>query len=124
MPTPPKNVVVSKKELGKRLRTLRQERRITQVELAKMLGVQQTNISAVERGVRGLTIHQAVKLAQALRVSTDEILLGKRADRENKNGLLDRRFVRRLQRIGRLSQRDKQALLRNLDNFLRGAGVD
>ena len=58
------------------MRGLRESRGITQVELARALGIPQSNVSEMERGVRGLTVHQAVKLAKALKVSTDEILLG------------------------------------------------
>lgn len=71
-----------------------------------------------------MTVHQAVKLAKALRVSTDEILLGAKSKNTNKDGKFDRRFIQRLKKIEQLSKRDKQALLRNLDNFLKGAGVD
>ena len=56
--------------------------------------------------------------AKALRVSSDEILGLKETD---DHGLLkDRRFLRRLQRIEKLSKRDKQLLLGTLDKFLTG----
>jgi hypothetical protein len=59
--------------------------------------------------------------AKVLRVSADEIL---GLESIEDDGLLkDRRFLRRIQKIDRLSKRDKQALLKNLDMFLRGAGV-
>jgi transcriptional regulator with XRE-family HTH domain len=118
---PAKTVVVSKKDLGTRLRALRQQRGITQVELALAMRLTQSNISAIERGARGVTIHQVVELAKILSVSTDEILgqpsaaPGKPAARTL---LKDRRFLRRLQMIERLPKRDQQALLRTIDAFL------
>ena len=39
------------------------------------LAIDQSNVSAIERGIRGLTIHQAVRLAKALKVTTDDILM-------------------------------------------------
>ena len=93
---------------------------MSQVELARALGTYQTVISAVERGTRGLSLQQAVRFAQTLKVSPDD-LLGK--SRELDGPFKDRRFVRRLQKIEKLSKRKKQALLVTLDNFLKGAGV-
>ena len=120
MPRPPKTVVLSKKEIGERVRALRRQRALSQVELAEALGTYQTVISAVERGARGLSLQQAVRLAKALKVSPDEIL----GQRQQEDGYFkDRRFVRRLQKIDRLSKRQRQVLLVTLDNFLKGAGI-
>lgn len=119
MSRPPKSVVVPKKDLGTRVRSLRQQRGITQVELAQALGLTQSNVSAIERGARGITIHQVVELARVLRASTDEIL-GQSSQTGQKTTLplKDRRFLRRLQMIEQLPKRDQQALLRTLDAFL------
>lgn len=117
LPSPPKTVYLSKKEVGQRLRTIRIGRGVSQVELAKALGTYQTTISAIERGVRGLTLQQAVRLADALGASPDDIL-GARKEGKDSVRLNDRRFVRRLEKITRLPKRDQQALLRTIDAFL------
>lgn len=121
MPRPPKHTVFSKKEVGERLRSLRQARGLTQIDLAHTLGITQSNVSAIERGARGLTVHQVVKLAKALKASTDEIL-GTHKTAASKGAaveiLQDRRFLKRLQRVGQLPERDQQALLRTMDAFL------
>jgi transcriptional regulator with XRE-family HTH domain len=93
---------------------------MSQVELAEALGTYQTVISAVERGVRGLSVQQVVRLAKTLKVSPDEIL---GQGRPEEGSFRDRRFVKRLQKIEKLSKRQRQALLVTLDNFLKGAGV-
>jgi transcriptional regulator with XRE-family HTH domain len=119
VPRPPKHTVFSKKEVGARIRALRQARGMTQIDLAEALGITQSNLSAIERGARGLTVHQVVKLAQALRATTDEILAPSKAAPQNGRDVLqDRRFLRRLQKVGELPERDQQALLRTLDAFL------
>lgn len=122
MPTPPKNVVLSRKEIGDRLRAHRQARNLTQVQLARILGTQQTAISQVELGNRGLTVQQVVKLAKALHVSTDAILGPSRGSRQNELPR-DRRLLRRLKEIERLPKPEKQALLKTIDAFLRSAEV-
>lgn len=115
MPRPPKDTLFSKKEIGERIRSLRLQKGLPQVELARLLRVHQTNISAMERGARALTIHQILKLSRVLKVSTDEILAGTKA---RENGHVDRRFLRRLEKIDKLSKRDKQSLLGTIDAFL------
>lgn len=118
LPRPPKDTVFSKREAGSRIRALRQAQGMTQIDLAAALGITQSNLSAIERGVRGLTVHQVVKLARSLRVTTDEILSPHGAAKNGRHVVEDRRFLRRLRKVGELPERDQQALLRTLDAFL------
>ena len=113
---------VSKKAIGQKLKLARQSRGLTQAKLAQKLGTIQSNISDLERGARKPTLQQLVDLSRVLGVTIDEILLD--ATSEGGNGLIkDRRFLGRLHKIDQLSARDKQALLKNLDMFLKGAGI-
>ena len=120
MPTPPKTVVISKKEVGQRLRAIRQEREISQADLAATLGVTQPNISAVEIGRRGLTIQQLVKLCRALHVSPDDILgEGKTfKERPKRSKLFDR-----LRLAEKLPPSDQRALLGHLEALLKSRGI-
>lgn len=122
MPTPPKHVVLSRREIGARLRALRKSRDMTQVELAKVLGTQQTAVSQVEVGNRGLTVQQVVKLAKALRVST-EAILGATNAVGHEELPTDRKLLRRLRQIEKLPRAEKQALIKTIDAFLRSAQV-
>ena len=116
MPRPPKEVVISKKEIGERVRTLRLAREMTQAQLAEILGTRHTNVSGIERGMRGLTIQQLVKLARALEVSPAEILDVKR--RKATNGHLPRRF----ERIRELPRAKQRVLHEIIDAFLEKHG--
>jgi transcriptional regulator with XRE-family HTH domain len=123
MSRPPKDTKLSKADIGARVRSLRDERGLTQAKLAAALGLTQSNVSAMERGDRGLTIHQAVKLAKILHVTVDELLTGARPEQPaNGRRRYDSRLLRRLEKIEMLPKRDRQALLKNLDMFLKGAG--
>jgi transcriptional regulator with XRE-family HTH domain len=114
-------VPVDAKTIGKRLREIRKRRGMTQLELGQKLGMHQTLVSDYERGKLRVHGGLVVAFAKALNVTSDE-LLGLKEPREN--GIFkDRRFLRRLQKIEKLSRSDKQALLKNLDMFLKGAGV-
>jgi transcriptional regulator with XRE-family HTH domain len=122
VPKPSKHVVLSMKEIGNRLRALRQARDMTQAELARALGTQQTAISQVELGNRGLTVQQVVKLAKALRVSTDAVL-GPSNGSQDEALPRDRKLISRLRQIERLPRAEKQALLRTIDAFLKSSQV-
>lgn len=95
---------------------------MSQTKLAELLGITQSNVSGLERGVRSLTIHQVAKLASALGVSTDELLMGTSPNgAKRRDQIQDRRFIRRLRQIDVLSRRQKDALLLTLDTFLKAA---
>lgn len=64
----------TKKIFGERLREVRQERAISQMQLANALGLTQNSIGMMERGHRGTTIEKVVLLAEYFRVSTDYLL--------------------------------------------------
>jgi transcriptional regulator with XRE-family HTH domain len=121
VPRPPKETVLSKKEIGARLRTVRQERDVTQARLAEILGTNQSHVSNVERGDRGLTIQQLVKICRALRVSPERIL-GSGGAIEARP-LKDRRILRRLGLIEKLPKNDRQALLKTIDAYLKSSRV-
>lgn len=119
MPRPSKHVVEPKERIGDRLRSFRLERGLTQTEVADALGLTQSNVSGIERGVRGLTIQQVIQFAKLLGVATDDILgLKKPAS----NGVIrDRRLRRVVGEIDALPRRDKDALLKTIHNFLKGS---
>jgi transcriptional regulator with XRE-family HTH domain len=59
---------------GGRLRSLRKERLLTQVELSKMTGVAQDSISSLETGKREAHPGTIRKLAKALDVEPTELI--------------------------------------------------
>lgn len=58
-----------------RIKDLREDRDLTQKELAAALGITQRKYSYVETGTQPLTDELLVKLAQYYNVSTDYILM-------------------------------------------------
>ena len=59
---------------GQQLKTFRQQRRLTQLELAERSGVPQPLISDLEAGKReGVTLEMAWRLARELSVSLDHL---------------------------------------------------
>ncbi len=56
------------------LKTLRQEKKLGQVELAKILGVSKGIISLWENGLREPNLYSLIVLAQFFNVSIDELV--------------------------------------------------
>jgi transcriptional regulator with XRE-family HTH domain len=105
------------KAFGLRLQEIRKRRGLSQVEVAQRLGIHQSLISQYERGY--LRLHGAllVRLATVLETTPDEILALKSAKAEADQPQ-DRRFVRRLHKIQKLSPHEKKILLGTIDAFL------
>jgi len=117
LPTPSKHIVLSKNKVGERIRAIRRERGITQSELAQLLDTHFTSISQIERGLRGVTVQQLVKLANALHVTPNEILLnGKGASPAL--SIRRSRILRRLERLEELPLAEQKAILKILDGLL------
>lgn len=62
------------KAVGERIQIAREERCITQRELAEAVGCTPQHISAIERGVKTPTLETFVAIANALRVPADVLL--------------------------------------------------
>ncbi|WP_414727864.1 helix-turn-helix domain-containing protein [Zhongshania aliphaticivorans] len=60
---------------GCRLRQLRASRGMSQEELGALAGLDRTYISGVERGLRNLGLINLYKIAQALEVPADQLLV-------------------------------------------------
>ena len=116
MAAPPKEIVITKQEVGARLRAIREAREMTQGELAQLLGTRNTNVSDVERGTRGLTVNQVARLARALSISTGDLLDDPKTKKANgaNNGILPSRF----ERIKTLPRSKQQAINELIDTFL------
>jgi transcriptional regulator with XRE-family HTH domain len=111
-----KDFVLSKKEIGDRIKTLRQARNVTQVELARMIGAQQTNLSQIERGVRGVGVGQILKLSQALRVTPDKLIGSQKSAAPPRPQ--NERLLKRVRHIEKLPAEHQDAVVRMLDAFL------
>lgn len=61
-------------QLGKRIRALRQERKISQEELAGRADIHRNYISQIEGGKRNLSFYNVVKIARALRVTPSKLI--------------------------------------------------
>jgi transcriptional regulator with XRE-family HTH domain len=59
---------------GRRVRELRKERGLSQVELAAKVGIDRSYMGFLERGERNPSLEVIAKIAEALSVTPDELL--------------------------------------------------
>ncbi len=64
-----------RKELGKKIRFLRKERRLTQEELGERAGLSYKFIGEVERGAVNISLDSIVKISNALGVKPMELFV-------------------------------------------------
>lgn len=107
---------VDERAIGARIRDLRKRQGMTQGELAAELGINQSAVSDYEKGVVRIHAAMLAGLCKALKASADQILGIDKAKPDAR--ALDRRFLRRVERLHQLSKRDQQAILGTIDAFL------
>jgi transcriptional regulator with XRE-family HTH domain len=88
---------------------------MTQVELAQALGTHQTNLSQIERGIRGVGVKQILRLSRALRVPADKILA---PSREGPVEPRNEKLLRGVRRIEKLPAEHQEAVVKIIDAFL------
>jgi len=64
-----------KVESKNRIRKFRKKKGLRQTDLARMIGIFQSELSEIERGIRKPSVYLAKKIAKALGVSLDDLFL-------------------------------------------------
>ncbi len=62
------------KTVGARIRKVRMEHDLTQEALAELVGISTSHVSNIETGTKQISLSTLIKLANALKVSVDELL--------------------------------------------------
>ena len=103
---------------GKRVAAARQRRGLTQEQLANLIGVSQRMIDYYERRATNVKTEVVIKLAHALKISSDELLgIKPIKDRPGRKSKLSRQ----LEQLERLPRSKQQAILQVLEMALKSA---
>lgn len=104
-------------ELQERLKQARNEKKISQQELAKLVGVHYTNIGRYERGEAVPSAHVLNKLAQSLDVTPDYLINGTLDDKAD-NSISDNELLIMFKKVEKLPAEKKRLVKEFLDSFL------
>lgn len=111
---------LGKESTSKRIARLRKQLGYTQTELAEFMGLTQPLISAYETDRLKLKPDMIIRFAKTFKITTDE-LLGVKPSGKSKSDSLSLKLIRRMKRIESLPASEQTALLKTIDNFLKGA---
>jgi transcriptional regulator with XRE-family HTH domain len=104
--------------IGQRVARLRKERGFTQTELAERIGIVQTLVTDYECDRLRLSAEMAIRFAQGLDVSMDELLKPETAKQRRTKP--SRKVLRRLEQIESLPSHQQQTVLKTIDTMLKG----
>jgi len=100
-----------------RLKQARNDKKISQQELAKLVGVHYTNIGRYERGGANLSGNVLNKLAQALDINPDYLINGTLEDKAD-NSISDNELLVQFKKVEKLPADKKRIVKEFLDAFL------
>lgn len=100
---------------GNRLSTIRKEKKVSQGDLAAQAGLHLNVIGRYERGEAIPSIEIAAKLAEALKVSLDYLVLGK----SELN--LDQTLLEKVLSIQQLPEEDREHIMYSIDGLIQHA---
>lgn len=101
-----------------RLRELRKQKKLSQMELAKIVGLHYTHIGRYERGVSAKPSADKLKrMADALDVTSDYLIEGA-TDEVAKARIEDRELLLQFQQVEKLADDDKTVIKKLIDAFL------
>lgn len=67
---------INQKDVGQRIRVLRKEKRLSQLELANRLNINMDHLSRIENGNKGMSLDLLTEFSKYFSVSTDYLLFG------------------------------------------------
>lgn len=91
-------------QIGANIQTLREYAGYTQDELSELIGITPNHLSAIERGVSGVSLENLQKLCRVLGVSSDRIIFGAMPDNEemaiaHKIASIDAKYQKQVKKV-------------------------
>ena len=106
-------------QLGERVARLRKDQQITQVQMAKMLGISQQHVASYECGRRKIPVIALPKLARIFGLSIDDLIgANKKAPKRGPVSALNRQ----VEQIRRLPRTRQKFVMEMLDTVIRQQG--
>ena len=102
-------------EFSERLKNLRKQAHLTQVDVAEKLGISQPAYASWERGTKKPTQDNLVKIAQILNTSVDYLVGNSDGKKEDELGNVE--FLFRMNSKG-LTEKEKEIFKRELIEFM------
>lgn len=102
---------------SEKLSKMRNERGLTQQQMATMIGVGIAQIRRYEKGSSAPTLEVIKNIAKALGISADELIFDK-GDGVPATRIIDRKLLEQFEMVSRLKPRDKEAIMTIIDSMI------
>lgn len=110
---------------GEILKRLRQEKSLSQQELANLIGVHVRQVSKYEMGTSMPTLDRIRRMAETLEVSADELVFGAGKRRAATNTIKHPVLAERLRTLEQMVSRDElRSVIELLDAFIAKKQID
>jgi transcriptional regulator with XRE-family HTH domain len=110
---------------GEILKRLRQEKSLSQQELANLIGVHVRQVSKYEMGTSMPTLDRIRRMAETLEVSADELVFGASKRRAATNTIKHPVLAERLRTLEQMVSRDElRSVIELLDAFIAKKQID
>jgi transcriptional regulator with XRE-family HTH domain len=120
-----RSVTTITKGFGLRLRRAREERSLSQKQLAEIINTDVMQISRYERGQILPALETAVALAEALHVSADALFMGRDEDADvGSPSISDVRLYERFREAEKLGKQDREAIILLIDGILAQRSIE
>lgn len=107
------------REFGERLRVIREQRFLSQRELAGGIGIEVAQISRYERGLYMPNAESLVELARFLRVGVSTLLLGQDEDASGAAPpIQDISLLERFRELEKLKRKDRETVIELIDAWI------
>ena len=105
------------KHIGKTIKTIREEKVLTQQQIAELVNMHRSNYSKVESGERDLSIDAINKVAKFFGMSIDE-LVNFDGKIPNEITVEDKSLLEQVKLIAELEPEEKKMVFKMIDTFL------
>lgn len=105
-------------DVGARLRSLRKERHLTQTELARQIGIQQSDLSRMEKGEYRVSLDNLFKILAVFDIALDDFFAENQTDDEPRRAL-SREDMQILHLVRQLSESGRREAMEFLEFKVR-----
>lgn len=100
--------------LGQKISKLRKEKKLSQIDMAKQVGVSRDAISKYERDDNIPSVENAKRIAKILDVTIDFLV-----SEDDKQDVIDVSMLNRIMEIQRLDKDDQNTIVKIIDAYIR-----
>jgi len=104
-----------RKQLGARIKALRKQQKMTQKELAAVVGITFGQLNKYESGLNNPSPEVLIKIADSLSTSLDALMTGHRPDNLP---VTNTRLIERLRELENIDPEDQETVIRLIDAII------